>query len=260
MSSNLILNSLVMQSALYNLPDQKERQRSNTELANLFANIIVNGQIDSFFEIGALYAEFSMFIKDRVKNVYAFEASPRNYDLAKDKIEGINYLNLAVSSYDGEININMGISEGANIGADSVLDRIDNGSTEYEKKTVECIKLDTFAENNNLTGTSKAMWIDVEGNSLSVLNGAKSSLISTQVIFIEMEQVAFWENQSMITEVNEFLCNYNFVPIARDFEYENQFNVVYVKRDILYSPSVDISLQMFYVGMATKGSQYVQKI
>lgn len=258
MTSDLILNNLVMQSALYDLPEEKERQRSNAELANLFANIVANSQIDSFFEIGALYAEFSMFIKNSVKKVYAFEASPRNYDLAKDKVEGINYLNLAVSSYDGKININIGNTE--NIGADSVLDRINNGSTEYKKKTVECIKLDTFSQNNNLAKTSKAIWIDVEGNSLDVLKGATSELLFTKAIFIELEQVAFWENQSMISEVNEFLCNYNFIPIARDFEYENQFNVVYVHKDILYTSAVDISLQMFYAGYATKGNKYVQKI
>lgn len=249
-----------MQSALYDLPDEKERQRSNTELANLFANIVVNSKIESFFEIGALYAEFSMFIKDAVKNVYAFEASPRNYDLGKDKTDGIEYLNLAVSNHDGLIDINMGMSEGANIGADSVLEKIDNGSTEYKKATVECTKLDTFIENKNIKEMSNALWIDVEGNSLDVLMGAKNSLSNTKAIFIEIEQVKFWENQSMITEVNEFLCSVGFVPIARDFEYENQFNVVYIKQDILYTSAVDISLQMFYAGIATKGSGYVQKI
>ena len=84
MSKNILLNNLVMQSALYDLPNEKERQRSNTELANLFANIIANSKIGSFFEIGALNAEFSMFIKDNVEDVVAFEASPRNYKNAKD--------------------------------------------------------------------------------------------------------------------------------------------------------------------------------
>lgn len=258
MCKELILNNLVMQSALYNLPDQKERLKSNQELANLFANIVANSNIESFYEIGALYAEFSMFIKNTVKNVFAFEASPRNYDLAKEKIEGIEYLNLAVSNYDGDIDIYIGNTE--NIGADSVLQRIDNNNIEYEIKKVGCTTLDTFIKNKNLEVSSNAIWIDVEGSSLDVLIGAKKTLANTKAIFIEMEQATFWKNQCLVKDVNKYLCNLGFVPIARDFEYENQFNVVYVKEDILYTSAVDISLQMFYAGYATKETGYVQKV
>lgn len=260
MYKELLLNNLVMQSALYDLPDQKERQKSNQELANLFANIVGNSNIDSFYEIGALYAEMSMFIKNRVNNVFAFEASTRNYELAKDKVDGIEYLNMAISSYDGEININMGISEGANIGADSVLNRLDNGETEYKTEKVKCLKLDSFVSSKGLLENSNALWIDVEGSTMDVLSGAKETLINTKVIFIEVEQVKFWENQMLVSDINKFLCDSGFIPIARDFEYENQFNIVYVKEDILYTPAVDISLQMFYAGYTTKVNKYVQKI
>jgi FkbM family methyltransferase len=260
MCKELLLSSLTMQSALYNLPEKTERQKSNQELANLFANIVANSNIDSFYEIGALYAEFSMYIKNRVGEVFAFEASPRNYNLGKENIDGIEYLNVAVSNYDGEITINVGISENANIGADSVLDRIDNGTTEYKKETVECLKLDTFINSKNLNGKTNALWIDVEGSALDVLEGAKENLLNTKAIFIEMEQVSLWKDQNLVADINKYLCDFGFVPIARDFEYENQFNVIYVKEEILYKPEVDISLQMFYAGYATRESKYVQKI
>lgn len=260
MCKELLLNNLVMQSALYNLPDEKERQKSNQELANLFANIIANSKIDSFYEVGALYAEFSVFIKNTVKDVYAFEASPRNYELAKDKVEGINYLNLAISDHEGTIEVNMGVSDGANIGADSVRERIDNGATEYKVEKVPCTTLDSFVVSKELTGKSSALWIDVEGSSIDVLNGAKETLKDTKVIFIELEQIPFWKDQVLVSDINRFLCELGFIPVARDFEYENQFNVVYIKEDILYTPAVDISLQMFYAGYATKQTSYVQKI
>jgi len=260
MCKEFLLNGLVMQSALYDLPSEKERLRSNAELGNLFANIIVHSKIESFYEVGALYAEFSMFIKDTIKDVYAFEASPRNYNLAKDKIKGINYLNLAISDYDGEIDINVGSSDGANIGADSVLNRIDNGLTEYKKEKVKCIRLDSFIKSKNLENKSNALWIDVEGSTMDVLVGAEKTLINTKIIFIEVEEAIFWENQVLVSEINKYLCNKGFIPIARDFEYENQFNIVYVKENILYSSAVDISLQMFYAGVSTKGSTYVQTV
>jgi hypothetical protein len=265
MCKELLLNSLVMQSALYDLPVEKERQRSNTELANLFANIIFNSKIDSFFEIGALNAEFSMFIKDHVKNIVAFEASPRNYENAKNSLSDIEYLNMAVSDSDGEIDFNVAIStksgSGAiNVGADSMMSRIDDQDVVYDINKVQSTKLDTFIKNKKWNNQSNALWIDVEGASLKVLLGADKSLDNTKVIFIEMEQSTFWKDQALVAEINAFLCNKNFIPIARDFEYENQFNVVYVSQDILYSSAVDISLQMFYAGIATKGSGYVQKI
>jgi len=265
MSKEFILNSLVMQSALYDLPDEKARQKSVIELANLFANIITNSKVDSFFEIGALNAEFSMFIKDQVKNVVAFEASPRNFDQAKDAISNIEYLNMAVSDHNGEIDINVAVDTKSGtgsikIGADSILSKINDEDTIYEKNKVECTKLDTFIANKKWENQSNALWIDVEGASLNVLAGAEDSLKNTKAIFIEVEQATFWKNQALVGEINKFLCDRNFVPIARDFEYENQYNVIYVSEDILYSSAVDISLQMFYAGMATKGSQYVQKI
>ena len=260
MCKELILNSLTMQSALYDLPNEKERQKSNQELANLFANIVKNSNIESFYEIGALYAEMSVYLKDSVNNIFAFEASTRNFNLAKDKVEGIKYLNLAISNYDGEIDINMGYSNGANIGADSVLNRIDNGSIEYKVEKIKCSKLDSFIKSKKLKGKSNALWIDVEGSSLDVLEGSKEALLDTKVIFIEVEEVIFWENQHLVADINKFLCDEGFVPIARDFEYENQFNIVYVKEDIVYSSAVDISLQMFYAGYSTKEPKYVQKI
>jgi FkbM family methyltransferase len=265
MCKELLLNNIVMQSALYDLPGEKERQRSNTELANLFANIITNSKIDSFFEIGALNAEFSMFIKDQVKNVVAFEASPRNYKNAKNSLSDIEYLNMAVSDIDGEIDINVAISaksgtETINPGADSILSRINNQDVVYKIEKVLSTKLDTFIKNKKWHNKTNALWIDVEGASLKALLGAENSLDNTKVIFIEMEQATFWKDQALVSEVNKFLCNKNLIPIARDFEYENQFNVVYVSEDILYSSAVDISLQMFYAGIATKGSGYVQKI
>lgn len=265
MCKELLLNNLVMQSALYDLPAEKERQRSNTELANLFANIIVNSKIDSFFEIGALNAEFSMFIKDHVKNIVAFEASPRNYENAKDSLSDIEYLNMAVSDSDAEIDFNVAIptksgSGAINVGADSMMSRIDDQDVVYDINKVQATKLDTFIKNKKWNNQSNALWIDVEGASLKVLLGADKSLDNTKVIFIEMEQSTFWKDQALVSEINAFLCNKNFIPIARDFEYENQFNVVYVSQDILYSSAVDISLQMFYAGIATKGSGYVQKI
>jgi len=265
MCKEILLNHLVMQSALYDLPSEKERQRSNTELANLFGNIIANSNIDSFFEIGALNAEFSMFIKDHVKNVVAFEASPRNYKNAKDSLSDIEYLKMAVSDIDGEVEFNIATStksgSGAiNVGADSMMSRIDNQDIIYNVNKVPSTKLDTFIKNKKWDNQTNALWIDVEGASFKVLSGAENTLANTKVIFIEMEQSTFWKDQALVDEINKILCNKNFVPIARDFEYENQFNVVYVSEDILYSSAVDISLQMFYAGIVTKGSSYVQKI
>lgn len=260
MCKELMLNSLTMQSALYDLPDEKERLKSNQELANLFANIVAHSNVDSFYEIGALYAEMSMYLKNVIKNVYAFEASSRNYNLAKEKIEGIEYINMAIADYNGDIVINSAVNEGASIGSDSVLSFINETDNVYEKNNIACMTLDSFIESKNLTNCSNALWIDVEGFTFQVLNGAKNTLKNTKAIFLEVEIAKLWNDQKSVSEINKYLCDNNFIPIARDFEYENKFNIVYVKEDILYTSAVDISLQMFYAGYATKATNYVQKI
>lgn len=256
MSKEFLLNNLVMQSALYDLPDEEERKRSNLELSNLFINIIKFLQIDSFFEIGALSANFSSFLKKDLKNVIAFEASPQAYEIMKKNLDGFEYINLAVSDIDGIIGINVIDSNTDDLenmlGFDSILKRNNESSIKFNTVDVESTTLDSFIKNKKIDIQSSALLLDVEGAEINVLKGSAKCLNNTKAIFIKMNMIDIWENQSTINNINNTLCEKGFIPIARDFINDAQYNVVYVSSDILYSSTVDLSLQMFYSGIMGK--------
>lgn len=78
-----------------------------------------------------------------------------------------------------------------------------------------------------------ALLIDVEGFSWNVLQGAKKilGLESTKVIFIELQDENFyWENEKNAQQISDFLADYDFIPIVRDYPAAPLFNVVFVKR------------------------------
>lgn len=246
------LNNLRSQSSLYKLPQDSERRHSNTELANLFANLVVMNNIELMYEIGAQYAEISNFLVDKLQNTVAFEASSRNYESAKENIKsGVEYIHCAVGNYDGGSTLYFPIGDNVNPGEDSVKEKIFIDK-EYKTESIKIIKLDSYCKENNQFGKSTALWIDVEGSTMEVLEGAESVLGQTKIIFIEVEQKEFWKNQSLVGEINKHLFDKGFVPVARDFEYEHQYNIVYVKNDILDLDAVDIPMSMFYTRYATK--------
>ena len=249
--SKIVLNNLRSQASLYKLPDPSERQASAIELANLFINLVKMNNIETLFEIGAFNADVSNFLSDSVKNIHAFEASKRNYESAKNNIKNnVVYNNLAVSDRNDYVYVNS-LVDTENPGADSIMERsVLEG--DYESIKVKSVTIDSYADENDLTNTSIAMWIDVEGAAGLVLDGAKKILAKTQVILIEVEQHEFWKDQCLCGEINKILFENGFVSIARDFEYEHQYNIVYVKNDMLDKKSVDIPLSMFYTRYSSK--------
>ena len=83
------------------------------------------------------------------------------------------------------------------------------------------------------------MWIDVEGASREVLTASTKLLQQVQTIFIEVEDVPFWQEQWLAGDVDKFLKEQNFVKVARDYEYPLQNNVIYVRSDLTYGKRVE---------------------
>ena len=78
------------------------------------------------------------------------------------------------------------------------------------------------------------MWIDVEGSNKEVLNGASEVLKNSQLIYIEVEDKKFWENQWLSDDVIKFLNTYNLIPIGKDFEdFLGQYNLIFIKKELL---------------------------
>lgn len=235
----------------YDLTDPQWRKKSNVDLINLFHALdgAIGNQIS--FEIGAFNADFS---KRRRKETnltcYAFEANKYNYShFHKDaKEHGIHYLNMAISDSNGFESFKIkktiaGRDVPQVVGNNSLLAKEDPlDSIVYEEVQVKTNRLDTFIEYNALSNSDFSAWIDVEGASKKVLGGMTRCMHKCTVLFIEVETKPFWVGQWLFPRVHDFLSEQGFQAIARDFEYESQFNLIYLKNSLLSHPrAVDIT-------------------
>ena len=228
-------------SSYFNLAFIGERDRSNRLLVALFKKILKKCPVDCVYEVGANSAKFSIEVREEglVEKCVAFEANPYNYDIFTRAYNyealGIKYLNLAVSDSDGTIQFQLmrNNPEGEvpyAIGNNSILKREETNIT-YEECSVRSVRLDSFCVED---ASAKALWIDVEGAQASVLSGATETIQKTKAIFIEVEELQYWQKQWLVSDVTKFLENLGFVPVARDFEYSHQYNIIFVRKDLTY--------------------------
>lgn len=202
---------------------------------------------DCFFEIGAFEADFSRNMKNifPTSKVYAFEASPYCYENYKNLNSSIEYLNLAISDKEGEIYFSLqdkNLSDQSEIekvrGNNSILDRNDD-TIVYKKISVKSTTFDSFVEKESLSNLLTSLWIDVEGANKNVLQGAQKYLKNTQSLLIEVEDFEYWKKQWLSKDVDKFLQDNGFIPIARDFEDNNQYNVVYINQHLVEDINIE---------------------
>jgi FkbM family methyltransferase len=173
-------------------------------------------------EIGAYDADFSKSMVGIAKEIWAFEASPYVYEKFKD-IEGVNYINLAISNKSGLMDFEIQQNEHNLIANNSIMKRNDNTAKQYipvESKSLN----DLFKDRKNI-----ALWIDCEGANEQVLTGASEILPNVQSIFIEVETVRFWKNQWLENDVKSYLENFGFKLSLSQPQYVNQYNQIYIK-------------------------------
>lgn len=196
---------------------------------------------DCFFEVGAFEADFSRTMKNVFpsSDVWAFEANSYNYDHYKSINKNINYLNLAISDTNNKIKfylqdkkIDTGLEIEKIRGNNSILNRNDD-SILYKEVEIESVTLDSFIENNFIVNKSFSLWIDVEGANKNILLGFDKYLQNSLSILIEVEEFEYWKNQWLSNDVSRYLKQRGFIPIARDFEDNNQYNVVFINSKIL---------------------------
>jgi FkbM family methyltransferase len=211
---------------------------------------------DCFFEIGAFEADFSRKMKSIFPNskVYAFEASPYCYDNYKNLNTSIEYLNVAISDKEGEIDFTLqdkNLSDQSEIekirGNNSILDRNDD-TILYKKISVKSTTFDLFVEKESLENLSTSLWIDVEGANKNVLQGSKNFLKNVQSLLIEVEDFEYWKNQWLSADVDQFLKSFGFLPIVRDFEDNNQYNIVYINSMLLGDVNIGIQIKNWING------------
>jgi FkbM family methyltransferase len=235
----------------YDLRDSEERKRSQRELKALFFRLLEALGPDLFVEAGANDASVSRRARRLVPTarVVAFEANPYTYDryLADNPPStGVEFLHLALSDTPGEVSFNVRRSQAGRPRADghgSLMDRPSDYGHDFEQVTVRATTLDAFFSDHPVERC--ALWIDVEGASAAVLHGATDLLRRAMLLQIEVEDREYWEGAWTAPQVLDFLHQQGFVPIARDFEYRYQNNVLLIRDGFLDDPEVRLRLARY---------------
>lgn len=237
---------------LFNLWKEGGRKKSADALVELFFGLTKAIQPALFVEAGAKTGEVSLRAREMCpqSRVLAFEANPYNFENYSNKFnheeKQVSYLNLALSDNVGEITFNIIKSrDGAPVprqtGMNSILER-DQAGIEYERVTVPSTTLDTYLGD----AESVALWVDVEGASRQVLGGGEAMLSKTDVMLVELEDQKSWKDQWSSTEALQHILSVGFIPIARDFEYRYQHNVLFISKRVMCLPEVGVNIDYYY--------------
>ena len=224
----------------------------HNQLKSAFFELIKLLRPTIFCEIGAHNGSISKSVSclGIDCNIHAYEANPEIFDKHHKSLQSksINYHNIAINDLDELVEIHIprtlsqayvngsvipaSIDESSDTGKASLLLR-DEAAT-YVNYDVTGAALDTLFNGTVSNKDTFFLWIDVEGATKRVLDGALNVLKKTQVIFVELENFPFWRNASSMEEVIQLLANLEFVPLARDSEYgDHQFNMLFVASSLL---------------------------
>ena len=254
--TNLSIDLMLLATAShFDLSKSAERKRSVEMLEDLFCRILKAKGVSLFMEIGANDAAASLKIRSFCPSLkmIAFEANPYVYEAYKDEASlqaaKIDYRNLALSNTKGSLPFHVITSRKKGANKISSLHKRRDSKEAYEKVRVKAATLDQIYAKERQG--SWAAWIDVEGSQAQVLLGGRNALREALVIIIEVEDRVVWEGQWLTWDVDAYLTNLGFTAVARDFQANHQYNVLYWKTDLLHQPMPRRLLTEYYSELGT---------
>lgn len=253
-------NQLLAQAAWYDLRGSEVRKTVTATLAEHFLAMQNLLKTDCFIEIGAHEATFSRRAKNMYPSakIFAFEANPHVYSVYHEQLSAeapdISYLHSAVSDHDGYADFIFSdiienkdgvLLKESQTGRRHSLFPLKNAKKSTRKK-VPSVTLDTFIAQKQLTDATFCLWIDTEGATGLVLEGAKSTLQRTTSIYLEVEEKEFWQGQWNADQIFTWLIQRGFIPIFRDFEWAFQYNIIWLNKK-------------FYSVVQQENAMYIQR-
>lgn len=227
-------------AANYDVNDSGDRGRSVADLSRLFFRIAAALKADLFIEAGAKDAATSREARRLLdpRRIVAFEANPFTYERHQAKHDnagqGVEYLHRALSNSPGEVTFNVLRNQEGTPRADgrsSLLLRTGEAAGGSTEVTVQATTLDTFFADH--TYERSAIWVDVEGALEPVLGGGIETFERAAIVIAEVEDRAYWSGQWLRSDVVSFLYDRDLLPIARDYQSRYQYNIVFVRRELV---------------------------
>jgi FkbM family methyltransferase len=228
-----MINKLIV----FDVKDRKSslfRYQSNRNLVGAFFKICETLEINQMVEIGAKEASASInFMQKPGRSAIAIEANPYTFEkfTTAARIFGVEVLNVGIGNFIGKSLLKIPVYGKSLTPANaSFLNRVEPVNT--HDCEINLITLDSL-QTNFISNKNTALWIDVEGFGFEVLEGASKYLkFYSPVIFMEVESINHWQNQKNVDAILDKLRLFDFIPILRDEEYETQYNIIFIKRDL----------------------------
>lgn len=113
------------------------------------------------------------------------------------------------------------------------------GFSDVEEIRVPIISMDEAAD--KLGGRSSfrnvALWVDVEGVALDVLRSGRHALSSkVALLYVELNDKNAYEGSANAVNVIALMLDVDFVPLARDNEYPDAWNLIFVHKSYFHEP------------------------
>lgn len=195
-------------------------------------------EINCIFEIGSRDAIESIYFENDFKKarIYAFEPNPNQYkkclqNILEGKAERVKAEPYALSDKVGEVDFY--ITHG-NVGASSLLRPQFvpwTPNQNVDKIKVFSITTDTFCAKEKIK--PDLIWMDVQGNELNVLKGAKNILHNVKVIYTEAGVIPYYEGHTLKDDIVKYLADFNFEMVDDKLDWSHESNVLFVNRQIL---------------------------
>jgi FkbM family methyltransferase len=198
---------------------------ADKDILSLFIKIqdVINSDIS--VEVGAHDGDFSKLMTSRNIEVFAFEASPYVYNRFKDKMDGVRYINKAVSDKDGLIKFEIQPDlDPSLVGNNSIKNR--NEANDYYYVEVDSVSILSYFK--DIPFSKGGMWIDAEGASKEVLLGAGDRIEDFASIYIELETQDFWLDAWKRDEVVEYLNSKGFYLLHEAPCYVGQLDAIFI--------------------------------
>lgn len=155
---------------------------------NIIKTLELNSNKPVVFDIGANVGEYSEILLKRLPRnvqIYAFEPSLKTFQKLADNLKGKAVV--LVNAGLGKSNEKVKLYFGGDLSTlASVFDRNVEGQTQTSFEEVQLYTLDSFCKTNDVSYID-FLKIDVEGNELNVLMGAKEMLKNKKIKQIQFE-------------------------------------------------------------------------
>ena len=204
------------------------------------------------FDVGAHYGEtIRLFNKKlKLKKIYSFEASPKNYQVLQKKIFKHNSDKIEIFNYGIGEKMSKGLINQTLESSSSTINKLNMNSKYFKKKLkilniksknyfqypvpIEIISLDYFIEKNKIEYID-LLKIDTEGYELNVLKGLSKHNNKIKLIYFEHHYDDMIIKNYKFKDIHQLLKSYGFVKIKKskmlfrksfEYVYENkQFDI-----------------------------------